>query len=147
MARLPAPRLQACCQRYHQSVTLKAPTAEATLRARWALRETACTPQTVAWHASACMQACEASVHTPRRKTPLSGRSAFLHSRFSAYARKEWKYIVRTTHPDNANTKGSSAEGGKVRTTFEEDIKVAGCGGWGGGEKGGVCAVSGVGCG
>ncbi|KAG2498112.1 hypothetical protein HYH03_003870 [Edaphochlamys debaryana] len=68
---------QACCQRYHKSLTIQAPSAEAVLRAR-----------------------------------------------FSAYAKKEWKYVVRTTHPDNTNQRGSVSEDGKVRTTFEEDVKV-----------------------
>ncbi|GLI69777.1 hypothetical protein VaNZ11_014466 [Volvox africanus] len=69
---------QTCCQRYHKSFTVQAPTAEAVLRAR-----------------------------------------------FSAYAKKEWKYVVRTTHPANPNIKGTVSEDGKVRTTFEEDIKVS----------------------
>ncbi|GLC38899.1 hypothetical protein PLESTB_000459600 [Pleodorina starrii] len=68
---------QACCQRYHKSLTVQAPTAEAVLRAR-----------------------------------------------FSAYAKKEWKYVVRTTHPENPNQRGTVSEDGKIRTTFEEDIKV-----------------------
>ncbi|EFJ41723.1 hypothetical protein VOLCADRAFT_107562 [Volvox carteri f. nagariensis] len=69
---------QACCQRYHKSLTVQAPTAEALLRAR-----------------------------------------------FSAYAKREWKYVVRTTHPANPNVKGTVSEDGKVRTTFEEDVKVS----------------------
>lgn len=49
---------------------------------------------------------------------------AVLRARFSAYAKKEWKYVVRSTHPDNPNTKGTVSADGKVRTTFEEDVKV-----------------------
>lgn len=37
---------------------------------------------------------------------------------------KEWKYVVRSTHPDNPNHKGTVSADGKVRTTFEEDVKV-----------------------
>ncbi|PNW85648.1 hypothetical protein CHLRE_03g196350v5 [Chlamydomonas reinhardtii] len=68
---------KACCERYHKSLTIQAPTAEAVLRAR-----------------------------------------------FAAYAKKEWKYVVRSTHPDNPNHKGTVSADGKVRTTFEEDVKV-----------------------
>ncbi len=37
---------------------------------------------------------------------------------------QEWKYVVRSTHPDNPNTKGTVSADGKVRTAFEEDVKV-----------------------
>ncbi|KXZ44246.1 hypothetical protein GPECTOR_70g476 [Gonium pectorale] len=37
---------------------------------------------------------------------------------------REWKYITRTTHPDNPNHKGTVSSDGKIRTTFEEDVKV-----------------------
>lgn len=45
-----------------------------------------------------------------------------LRARFSAYATKEYRYIVRTTHRDNPARSGSSD--GKVSTSFEQDVKV-----------------------
>ena len=57
----------------------------------------------------------------------LNPKPSAASARFSAYAKREWKYIVRTTHADNPNTKGSSSpEGQMKRTTFEEDVKVTG---------------------
>ncbi|GAX80246.1 hypothetical protein CEUSTIGMA_g7684.t1 [Chlamydomonas eustigma] len=48
-----------------------------------------------------------------------------LRARFSAYVKKDWKYIVLTTHSKNEARRGSTAEGGKINSTFEQDVKVS----------------------
>ena len=47
-----------------------------------------------------------------------------LRARFSAYSQKQYKYIVRTTHQNNAARAGSTATDGKIATSFEQDVKV-----------------------
>ena len=37
----------------------------------------------------------------------------------------DWKYVVRTTHAANAARRGSTAEDGKIKTSFEQDVKVS----------------------
>ncbi len=40
------------------------------------------------------------------------------------HSRADWKYIVRTTHSKNQSRKGSTANDGAVRSSFEQDVKV-----------------------
>jgi SEC-C motif-containing protein len=48
-----------------------------------------------------------------------------LRARFSAHIKKDWKYIVRTTHSKNEARRGSTAKGGKINSSFEQDVKVS----------------------
>lgn len=49
---------------------------------------------------------------------------ASLRARFSAYAKKLPKYILRTTHKQNPSRLGSDSADKKKHTTFEEDVRV-----------------------
>ena len=50
---------------------------------------------------------------------------AVLRARFSAFSKKDVKYIKNTTHPLNPARQGSTSEDGKVKTSFERDIQVS----------------------
>jgi len=39
--------------------------------------------------------------------------------------KQNWKTIVKTTAADNPSRKGSLSEDGKIKTSFEQDVKVS----------------------
>uniref|UniRef100_A0A7S2QSU7 YchJ-like middle NTF2-like domain-containing protein n=1 Tax=Chlamydomonas chlamydogama TaxID=225041 RepID=A0A7S2QSU7_9CHLO len=53
-----------------------------------------------------------------------SGPEELLRARFAAYVKRDWKYLVRTTHSKNPARAGSTSQDGKIKTSFEQDVKV-----------------------
>ncbi|KAG1659740.1 hypothetical protein FOA52_006010 [Chlamydomonas sp. UWO 241] len=53
-----------------------------------------------------------------------TGPEQLLRARFAAYVKRDWKYVVRTTHSAAAARAGSTSADGKIKTTFEQDVKV-----------------------